>query len=171
MMWKKVISLVKNFFKPSATARKSKKRAPPRQQKSRKSPRKKLKITHTQKNARPIKTIFKKIPTAKANKTALKQTSQTTTQKASASPEAVKVFIGPVTHFFDRIQVAVIDITGTAIKVGDQILIKGKAGSFSQKVVSLQVESKDVASAAKGVLVGLKLNKPARVGDQVFKLK
>lgn len=76
--------------------------------------------------------------------------------------------IGQITHFFPRIQVCVLKVSGHGIKVGDQILIVGKDRRFPQKVRSLQIESVDVKSAKRGDLVGLKLDKPAAVGDKVF---
>ena len=54
--------------------------------------------------------------------------------------------------------------------IGNRILIKGKATNFTQKVDSLQIESQDVKVAPKGQLVGLKVIKPAKPGDKVFKL-
>jgi len=76
--------------------------------------------------------------------------------------------IGEITHFFPRIQVCVLKVSGSSIKVGDQILIAGKERRFTQKVLSLQIESVDVQSAKRGDLVGLKLDKPAAQGDKVF---
>lgn len=77
--------------------------------------------------------------------------------------------IGEITHFFSKISVVVIKLSGT-ITVGDEILIKSDGGQFRQKVRSLQIESVDVRSAGKGHLVGLKVGKKARVGNQVYRL-
>ena len=87
------------------------------------------------------------------------------------SVEKVKeVKTGEVTHFFDRIQVAVIRIDAGQILKGETIFIRGKTtGEVKQKVNSMQVESVDVAVAKKGQLIGLKVIKPVRVGDEVFK--
>ena len=75
---------------------------------------------------------------------------------------------GEVTHFFDRIQVCVIKITRGGIQKGDRLLIEGKAGQLEQKVTSMQIESQDVNSARRGQLIGLKVNKPVKVGDRVY---
>ncbi len=56
------------------------------------------------------------------------------------------------------------------LRLGDQILIMGKDHQFSQKAESLQIESCDVSVARKNQLVGLKLAKPAKVGDKVYKV-
>ena len=79
------------------------------------------------------------------------------------------VFIGEITHFFPRIQVCVLNVSANGIKVGDLIVIAGKERRFTQKVASLQIESVDVQAARRGDLVGLKLDKPAAVGDKIFK--
>ena len=84
-------------------------------------------------------------------------------------PKNSAVLVGDMTHFFSRIQVCVLKMKGE-IKVGDKILIKGKSHSFQQPVRSLQIESVDVQAARRGQLVGLKLDQPANVGDQVFRL-
>jgi len=80
------------------------------------------------------------------------------------------ILVGEITHFFSKIQVVVIKVKRGDISAGDQIHIKGKQTDFIQKIDSLQIESVDVKKAKKGQLAGLKVKKPAREGDQVFKL-
>lgn len=84
--------------------------------------------------------------------------------------EEKKVYVGVITHYFSRIEVAVLKMEGAAIAVGDKIVIEGKATNFKQTVKSLQIESVDVKMAKKGKLVGMKIDKAARVGDKVYKL-
>lgn len=78
--------------------------------------------------------------------------------------------IGEITHYFAKIKVAVVRVTAIGIKLGDSINIKGKSTDLIQKVESMQIESVDVKFARKGQLVGLKLAKPVRVGDKVYKV-
>ena len=66
--------------------------------------------------------------------------------------------------------VCVVKLTAT-MSIGDHIRIKGNTTDFSQKIVSLQVESLDVSVAKKGQLVGLKVKKIAKIGDKVYKVK
>ena len=80
------------------------------------------------------------------------------------------LLIGEITHFFPRIQVCVLKVTASNIKVGDSILISGKERRFTQKVASLQIESVNVQTARRGDLAGLKLDKPAKVGNKIFKV-
>ncbi|MBF0522743.1 MAG: hypothetical protein HQL24_06780 [Candidatus Omnitrophica bacterium] len=94
-------------------------------------------------------------------------------KKVSVSSVAQKpkmVLIGDVTHFFPRIEVAVVKITGADLKVGDEIRIQSGEGSFTQKVDSMQRESVDVSLARKGQLIGLKVKQEVKAGFKVFKL-
>ena len=65
--------------------------------------------------------------------------------------------------------VCVIKINRKEIRVGDRVHIKGQGTDFMQEVKSLQIESINVKSARQGQLVGLKVDKIAKVGDFVFK--
>jgi hypothetical protein len=90
-------------------------------------------------------------------------------QKSVLKDEKKGVLIGPVTHYFDKIRVCVVNCSHGPIKRGDRIRISGKATLFRQTVDSLQVESRDVVMASKGQLVGLKVKRPAKPGDMVFR--
>jgi translation elongation factor EF-1alpha len=76
---------------------------------------------------------------------------------------------GKITHYFGKISVAVIKLTGT-LKVGDSIKVKTHAGEFTQKVDSMQVDKKSLASAVAGNEVGLKVAQPVKEGDIVYKV-
>lgn len=76
--------------------------------------------------------------------------------------------IGKVTHFFDKISVAVLGLTGE-LKTGDKIRIEA-AEPFVQEVNSMQVEHKPIEEAKAGDDVGMKTDKPCRPGDKVVKL-
>jgi len=77
--------------------------------------------------------------------------------------------IGLVTHYFSKIEVIVLKMTGGKLSVGETILVKGRTTDFTQKVKSIQIESVDVKQAKKGQLIGLKVVKKAKVGDKVYK--
>ncbi len=79
--------------------------------------------------------------------------------------------VGKVTHYFDRIKVCVIKIQRGTILIGDRLTIGAKAGSFVQKIWSMQIESLDVKIAQKGQLIGIKVDKPVAAGDIVYKQK
>ncbi len=75
--------------------------------------------------------------------------------------------VGVVTHYYDKIGVAVIDLT-SALHTGDIVKFSGSI-DFSQEVTSLQVEHEKIASAKKGDTVGLKTDQAVKPGDAVLK--
>ena len=56
--------------------------------------------------------------------------------------------IGKVTHWYNKIGVAVVKLTGT-LKKGDKIIIKRGDEEIEETVTSIQVDYKDVDSAGK----------------------
>ncbi len=89
-------------------------------------------------------------------------------QKAQ-TPEQGKL-IGKVSHYFDKIEVAVIALDG-GLKVGETIRIVGGVDTnFTQEVESMQVEHENVKKAKKGDEVGLKVKERVREGYKVYKL-
>lgn len=80
-----------------------------------------------------------------------------------------KVLIGTITHFFSKIDVAVIELNAE-LKVGDKISIEGAASKVEQVVDSMQIEHKPVKIAGEGESVGLKVPDKVREGDDVFRL-
>jgi putative protease len=76
--------------------------------------------------------------------------------------------VGKVSHFFGRINVAIIEVTDT-ISVGDQILIKGPTTDIGQSVDSMEIEHKKVEQAEAGQSIGMKVNGRVRENDTVYK--
>ncbi len=79
--------------------------------------------------------------------------------------------VGIITHYYDKIRVAVVKITERDLKVGDTIHIKGHTSDFTQRIESMQVEHKDVVEAKVGEAVGLRVTDHARENDEVFKVE
>ena len=77
--------------------------------------------------------------------------------------------IGQITHFFDRINVAVLVLTET-IRMGDTIHFLGHSSDFTQEVKSLQIEHQPVEEAGAGQEVSIKFDRPVRPGTSVFKI-
>ena len=77
--------------------------------------------------------------------------------------------IGKVTHYFGQLGVAAAQLTG-ALKVGDQVRIKGHTTDFIQAVDSLEVEHQKVDKAGPGDSVAFKVKDKARTGDQVLRV-
>jgi putative protease len=78
--------------------------------------------------------------------------------------------IGVVSHWFGKIGVAAIALTGK-LAVGDRIHILGHTTDFEQEVASMQVMHQDVSKAGRGDEVAIKLDARARGGDKVLKAK
>jgi translation initiation factor IF-2 len=79
------------------------------------------------------------------------------------------VRVGKITHYFDKIGVAVVELADT-LKTGDQIRIGGISEDFMMTVSSMQVEHEQLEEAKKGETVGMKVDQPVKVGDEVFKI-
>jgi len=77
--------------------------------------------------------------------------------------------IGKVTHWFDKIGVAVIKLK-MGLKKGDTIKIVQGEKEFEDTIASMQIEHEDVASGKKGDEVAVKLSDKARSGAKVFKV-
>lgn len=78
--------------------------------------------------------------------------------------------IGKVTHYYDKIGVAIVELDGQ-LSVGDKIkFVRGGEDMFEQTVDSVQIEHEKKQSASKGEVVGLKTQKEVKEGAEVFKL-
>jgi hypothetical protein len=82
--------------------------------------------------------------------------------------EEAVIEIGHITHFFSKINVAIIELT-LPLSVGDRILIKGPFTDFDQTVDSMQIDHKDIQKAEGGQSVGLKVSQTAKEKDVVYK--
>lgn len=87
---------------------------------------------------------------------------------AEGEPEEGKL-IGRVTHYFGKIEVAVIELSDT-LKVGDTIRIVGGEADFTQPVESMEIEHKKVEEAKSGDSVGLKVSQKVRESYKVYKV-
>lgn len=77
--------------------------------------------------------------------------------------------IGMVDHFFSNISVGMIKLTD-ALKVGESIRIKGKAGDFVQQIFSMQIDRVPAQEAKAGDLISVKVDQKVRPGDAVYKV-
>ena len=78
--------------------------------------------------------------------------------------------IGNITHFFDNINVGIIELENT-LKIGDKIRIEGATTNFEQEVNSMQYDHEDIESADSGQEVGIKVDEKVREGDEVYLLE
>ncbi len=82
---------------------------------------------------------------------------------------AKEIPVGKVTHYFPKVQAAVIKITKDKIILGDNLRIKGSSTDFTQVADSIQIDRVPVPGAKKGQEIGLRVNSRAREGDLVYK--
>lgn len=75
--------------------------------------------------------------------------------------------VGDIAHFYPKISVAVVNVTGT-IREGDEIVIRGGATNFKQRVTSMQVEHQQIQEARPGQSIGLRVSEAVREGDEVY---
>jgi len=90
-------------------------------------------------------------------------------QVASLMQVSEKKLVGRVTHYFQKIGVAVVELTDE-LRVGDVISIEGTTTNFQQVVESMQIEHKNIEVAKPGDTIGLKVKERVREKDLVFKL-
>ncbi len=68
--------------------------------------------------------------------------------------EEAIIEIGNITHYFSKINVAVVDLM-LPLSVGDRIQIKGPMTDFEQTVDSMQIDRRAIQRAEGGQSVGL----------------
>lgn len=76
--------------------------------------------------------------------------------------------IGKVTHFYDKLGVAIVEVKNQPLKVGDRVKISGHDSEFFQEVSSLQVEHEKVTEVPVGETAGMKVDQPVKAGDMVY---
>ncbi|MDP1710039.1 MAG: hypothetical protein Q8L28_00255 [bacterium] len=78
--------------------------------------------------------------------------------------------IGKVSHFYDKIGVAIVDLDAP-LSVNDKIkFVRGGEDLFEQNIDSIQIEHNKVESAKKGDVVGIKTTGTVKDGADVYKL-
>jgi len=90
-------------------------------------------------------------------------------EKEDSKSEDLGKEVGRVVNYFDKIGVAVIDLS-KVLKVGAKIKMHGMntGTDFEMEVKSMQVEHKEVEKAKKGDSIGMKTDKPVKRNDKVY---
>ena len=78
--------------------------------------------------------------------------------------------IGTVTHYFNHLHVAGVDITDGELRQGDTIHITGHTSDFEQIVKSMQIDHETVEVVKPGDQIGLAVTEHAREHDTVYKV-
>lgn len=78
--------------------------------------------------------------------------------------------IGIVTHYYDKIGVAIVELDGL-LAVRDKVrFTKNGEYLFDQEITEIQVGHKKLESANKGTLIGIKTREAVPEGTEIFKL-
>lgn len=75
--------------------------------------------------------------------------------------------IGQVTHWYDKISVAVIKLSAP-LKIGDRVRVETGKEDFEETVSSMQIDRKDVSAAIAGDEVAVKLGTKTKEGAKVY---
>jgi len=135
---------------------------------------KKVKKTIKKPIKKAKKTVKKAVkkPTEKSKKTVKKAVKSAQGRSASGG-KVVKEdgqLIGKIIHYYDHIEVGIIELNKGALEVGSIIKIKGTTTDFEQNVKSMQIEHEQINKAKKGDVIGLKVKDKTREGDLVYKV-
>ncbi len=110
---------------------------------------------------KPVAKVKKKTATAK------KQPAK----KVSSIPSGASLEeVGIITHYFPKVDAAVVKLTKGSLSVGDKIVIKGHTSDFKEKVKSIQLDHVPMQNAEQGMEIGLKVKSKVREHDVVYKL-
>lgn len=74
--------------------------------------------------------------------------------------------IGKVVHWYDKIGVAVIELSG-GLKVGDTIKVSHGDKQFTEAISSMQLDHQPVMAGKKGQQIAIKLSEKAGEGSVV----
>ncbi|MCL2681898.1 MAG: U32 family peptidase [Bacteroidales bacterium] len=81
-----------------------------------------------------------------------------------------KVYVGKVTNFFNKINVAEIKIETGQLSVGNDVLIMGETtGVYEDTISEIRVDLQSVQTAEKGVLCSIATRALVRRGDKVYR--
>jgi translation elongation factor EF-1alpha len=92
---------------------------------------------------------------------------QRNVEKSNSDSESKRVLVGKVEHFFSKLNVAAINLTGS-LRVGDIIEIENYKDSIKLQVSSMQINKQKVEEATEGDSVGIIVNKPVNPGSKVY---
>ena len=81
-----------------------------------------------------------------------------------------KVYVGKVTNYFGKLNVAEVQIEAAELHKGDSIVVMGPTTGVVEDVVKeIRVDLEETEKANKGVLCSLPINKVRR-GDKLYKM-
>ena len=76
--------------------------------------------------------------------------------------------IGKITHYYNNLHVATVNITDGELHIGDMIHVEGHTSNFMQKICSMELEHESTDVAKPGDIVGIAIDECARENDSVY---
>jgi translation elongation factor EF-1alpha len=76
--------------------------------------------------------------------------------------------IGKITHYYNHLHVATVNITNGELQIGDMIHVEGHTSNFMQKLCSMELEHESTDVAKPGDNVGIAIDEYARENDSVY---
>lgn len=93
------------------------------------------------------------------------------TEKYGSQATKTKIFVGTITNFFAKINVAEIRMETHDLNVGDEIMVIGPTtGVYEDTIKEIRVDLKPVEKTEKGELCSIPAHDIVRRGDKVYKL-
>lgn len=117
----------------------------------------------------------KKIPKSAGEKKLKKKTVVSKSKRKPKAKKAAppKVSFGPlvaeVTHYFPRVQAAVVKVKAPKLCLGDNLHFKGQTTDFKLKLISMQLDHQAIQEAGKGAEIGVRVPSRVREGDRVYR--
>lgn len=90
-------------------------------------------------------------------------------EERSSSPVREMKICGVCDGYFDKIDVAVIQVT-SPIRQGDILVFEKNNGLFEQEIDSMQINRRNVSLARSGSDIGIKVSMEPKVGTPVYKV-
>ncbi len=78
--------------------------------------------------------------------------------------------IGKVTHYYNKIGVAAVEIDHGKLRRGDKIHFLGHSTDIEQTVSSMELEHHQILEAEEGQNIGIKVTDKVRENDDVYKI-
>ena len=93
------------------------------------------------------------------------------TERYGSQATKTKLFVGTVTNFFGKINVAEIRMETQDLNIGDNIMIIGPTtGVYEDQISEIRVDLKSVNASVKGELCSIPTKDVVRRGDKVYKV-
>lgn len=93
------------------------------------------------------------------------------TERYGSQATKTKLFVGTVTNFFGKINVAEIRMETQDLNIGDNIMIIGPTtGVYEDQISEIRVDLKSVNASVKGELCSIPTKDIVRRGDKVYKV-